>query len=75
MLINKNGKIFFLEQNNENLSEHISRSWFIVNNIHNEEYKNLEKISKIWISIQNYNCIYSEKYMKVIEELKKNYTL
>lgn len=72
MMIIKNGKIYFIDQSTENLSEHIARSWFIVNNSHIKDQVELEKLSKIWIANKNYNCIYSSKYMQVIKELEEN---
>jgi hypothetical protein len=76
MLINKNGKIYFIKETSEISSHHILRSWFIVNNINdNLDINELEKLSKMWIAINKYDCIYSDKYMQVIKELKKNYQI
>jgi hypothetical protein len=73
MLLVKNGKIHFIKQTNENISEHIMRSWFIVNNLHIKDMSEMEKLSKIWIANRNYNCIYPSKYMDVIKELEGNF--
>lgn len=75
MLINKNGKIYFLKQSNELISDHVTRSWFIVNNLNVKDPTELEKLSKMWIAIEKYNCIYPPEYMEAIQELKKNYQL
>jgi len=75
-MIIKNGKVYFLKQGKETTSQFIRRRWFIINNI-NTEYsiEELEKYSKMWLAIQDYQCKYPQYSTEIINELEKNYNI
>ncbi len=65
MILIKGGKVVITQQFEENLFQHIERSWFLVNT------SCTITESRVWQGIREYNCEYALELQERILELEK----
>lgn len=72
MEFSNNGMSYFIEKNeNESDVYYYKRCWLIAKNkpTNELEYKEIEKLSNLWININYLGCEYSENVQKHIKKL------
>jgi len=79
MNINKSGKFYYIKRNMiETNKQLINRAWYVVNRLHlennarktEEEMKEMEKMSRIWMNSNVLECRYSPEMEKKVKDIE-----
>jgi len=79
MNINKSGKFYYIKRSMiETDKQLIDRAWYVVNGLHldnndkrsEQDMKNMEKMSRMWMNLNVLECKYSPHMEKKIKEIE-----